>query len=44
MKNTNITIIGKHLAKLTKSHKDSIQMNKTRNEMGDITTDTEEIQ
>ena len=34
----------KPLAKLTKRHTDIIQMNKIRNEKGDITTDTEEIQ
>ena len=32
------------LARLTKGHRDSIQINKIRNEKGDITTETEEIQ
>ena len=36
--------IDKPLARLTKSHRDSIQINKLRNEKGDITTETEEIQ
>ena len=36
--------IGKNLAKLTKRQRDSIQIIKIRNEKGDITTDTEEIQ
>jgi hypothetical protein len=31
------------LAKLTKGPRDSIQINKIRNEKGDITTETEEI-
>ena len=34
----------KPLARLTKEHRDSIQINKIRNEKGDITTETEEIQ
>ena len=36
-------MIGKPLAKLTEGHRDSIQINKTRNEKGDITTETVEI-
>jgi hypothetical protein len=36
--------IDKPLAKLTEWQKDSIQINKLRNEKGDITTDTEETQ
>jgi len=32
------------LATLTRGHRDSIQINKIRNEKGDITTETEEIQ
>ena len=36
--------IDKPLAKLTKRPRDSIQINKIRNEKGDITTDPEEIQ
>ena len=39
-----INKIDKHLARLTKGHRDSIQINKLRNEKGDITTETEEIQ
>ena len=35
--------IDKPLAKLTKRQRDSIQINKIRNEKGDITTETEEI-
>jgi hypothetical protein len=35
--------IDKPLAKLTKAHRDNIQINKIRNEKGDITTETEEI-
>ena len=38
-----INKINKHLAKLTRGHRDSIQINKIRNEKGDITTETEEI-
>jgi hypothetical protein len=34
----------KPLAKLNNSHRDSMQNNKIRNEKGDITTETEEIQ
>ena len=34
----------KCLAKLTKGHRDSIQVNKIRNENRDITTETKEIQ
>ena len=37
-------MIGKPLARLTKGHRDIILINKTRNEKGDITTETEEIQ
>jgi len=33
----------KPLAKLRKRHRDSIQMNKIRNEKGEITTETEKI-
>ena len=32
------------LARLTRGHRDSIQINKNRNEKGDKTTETEEIQ
>jgi hypothetical protein len=32
------------LARLTRGHRDSILINKIRNEKGDITTDPEEIQ
>ena len=39
-----INNIDKPLARLTKGHRDSIQINKLRNEKGDITTETEEIQ
>jgi hypothetical protein len=39
-----IKMIGKPLARLTRRHRDSILINKTRNEKGDITTDPEEIQ
>jgi hypothetical protein len=38
-----INKIEKPLARLTRGHKDSIQINKIRNEKGDITTETEEI-
>jgi hypothetical protein len=34
----------KPLARFTRGHKDSILINKIRNEKGDITTDPEEIQ
>jgi hypothetical protein len=34
----------KHLARLTRGHRDSILINKIRNEKGDITTEHEEIQ
>jgi hypothetical protein len=37
-----INKIDKHLARLTRRHRDSILINKIRNEMGDITTDPEE--
>jgi len=36
--------IDKPLARLTRGHRDSIQINKIRDENGDITTETEEIQ
>jgi hypothetical protein len=36
--------IDKPLARLTRGHRDSIQINKIRNEKGNITTETEEIQ
>ena len=36
--------IDKPLAKLTRKHRESTQINKIRNEKLDITTDTEEIQ
>jgi DNA repair exonuclease SbcCD ATPase subunit len=39
-----INKISKPLARLTGGHRDSIQINKIRNEKGDITTETEEIQ
>ena len=39
-----INKIDKPLARLTKGHRESIQINKSRNENGDITTVTEEIQ
>ena len=39
-----INEIDKCLARLTRGHRDSIQINKVRNEKGDRTTDTEEIQ
>ena len=35
--------IDKHLARLTRGHRDSVLINKIRNEKGDITTDPEEI-
>ena len=35
--------IDKPLARLITGHRDSIQINKIRNEKGDITTETEEI-
>jgi hypothetical protein len=38
-----INRIDKSLARLTTGHRDSIQINKIRNEKGDITTETEEI-
>ena len=37
-------MIDKPFARLTTGHRDSIQINKIRNEKGDITTETEEIQ
>ena len=39
-----INKIDKPLARLTKGHRDSIQINKLRKEKGDITAETEEIQ
>ena len=39
-----INKIDKPLGKLTKRQRDSIHINKIRDEKGDITTDTEEIQ
>ena len=39
-----INQIDKPLSKLTKSQRDNIQIIKIRNEKGNITTDTEEIQ
>ena len=39
-----INKIDKLLARLTRGYKDSIQINKIRNEKGDITTETEEIE
>ena len=39
-----INKIDKPLARLTKGHRESILINKIRNEKGDITTDPEEIQ
>ena len=38
-----INKIDKPLAKLTKGDRDSIQINKIRNEKGDITTETDKI-
>jgi hypothetical protein len=40
----NINEIDKALARLTRGHRDSILINKIRNEKGDITRDPEEIQ
>jgi hypothetical protein len=39
-----INEIDKHLARLTRGHRDSILISKIRNEGGDIRTETEEIQ
>jgi hypothetical protein len=39
-----INKIDKPLDRLTRGHRDSILINKNRNENGDITTDPEEIQ
>jgi CRISPR/Cas system-associated endoribonuclease Cas2 len=39
-----INRIDKPLARLTRGHKDNILINKIRNEKGDITTDSEDIQ
>jgi hypothetical protein len=36
-------MIDKHLIRLTRGPRDSILINKIRNEKGDITTETEEI-
>jgi hypothetical protein len=38
-----INRINKPLVRLTRGHRDSIQINKIRNEKGDVTTETEEI-
>jgi hypothetical protein len=38
-----INKIDKPLARLTRGHRDSIQINKIRNEKGDITTEMEEL-
>jgi hypothetical protein len=38
-----INKINKNLARLRRGHRDSILINKIRNEKGDITTDPEEI-
>jgi hypothetical protein len=37
-------MIDKPLARLSRGHRDSILINKLRNEKGDITTEPEEIQ
>jgi hypothetical protein len=37
-------MIDKPLARLGRGHRDSIQINKIRNEKGDIMTETKEIQ
>jgi hypothetical protein len=37
-------MIDKHLARLTRGHRDNISINIIRNEKGDIATDPEEIQ
>ena len=39
-----INKIDKPLARLTRGHRDSILINKIRNEKGDITTEPEEMQ
>jgi hypothetical protein len=39
-----INKVDKPLANLTRGHRDSIQINKVKNENGDITTETEKIQ
>jgi hypothetical protein len=39
-----INKIEKHLARLTRGHRESILINKIRNEKGDITTEPEETQ
>jgi hypothetical protein len=39
-----INKIDKPLARLTRGHRNSIQVNKIRNEKEDITTETEDIQ
>jgi hypothetical protein len=40
----NVNKINKPLARLTRGHRDSILINKIRNDKGDITTESEEIQ
>ena len=40
----NINKIDKHLARLIKKKKERTQINKIRNEKGEVTTDTAEIQ
>jgi hypothetical protein len=39
-----INNVDKHLARLTRGHRDSILINKIRSEKEDITTETEEVQ
>jgi hypothetical protein len=39
-----INNLGKPLAKLSKGHRDSIQINKIRDKKGEVTTETEGIQ
>jgi hypothetical protein len=39
-----INKIDKHLARLTRGHRDNVLINKIKNEKGDITTEPEEIQ
>jgi len=39
-----INKIDKPLARLTRGHRECVQINKIRNENGDITTESEEIQ
>ena len=38
-----INKVDKPLTRLTRGHRDSIQINKIRNEKGDVTTETKEI-